>query len=256
MLFFTNLTAIVISAAAVFFPVGFRPHEEADHLLARPRIMVASAVLIVVSIPLVRTLHSASQQALQRREITSVLKRRLESQRESRLSTLDFSASPQAVAVNAVVYTDKFIPQAEEDVVAALLSERLTRPVKLHLQQLRFETEDFLAGTKPKPAAAPTPPPPVAAVVGEAQSQVQSLLGSLLEPAAVASPFVRSLGRQAGGALLVESLGRARAPSDASAWSRIRSSNLTCSACSSCRRSRCPWRRRRSLDEHARAGSC
>ena len=219
MLFFTNLTAILISAAAVFLLVGFRPHEEADHLLVRHRIMVAAAVLIVVSIPLVRTLRAATQQALLRREITSVLKRRLEASGEARLSGVDFKAGPLQVAVVAVVYTSRFIPRSEEDVVASLLSERLGRPVQLDLQQLRLETQDFLAAMQSKPAPAPTPRAPAVAVVGDVQERLQSSLRSLLEPAGVESPVVRSLGRQAEGALLVEVVARAKAPSDASAWS-------------------------------------
>jgi len=219
MLFFTNLTAIVISAAAVFFLVGFRPREEADHLLARHRIMVAAAVLIVVSIPLVRTLRAATQQALLRREITSVLRRRLEASGEVRLSSVDFKAGPQRVAVVAVVYSSRFIPSSEEDVVASLLSERLGRPVQLDLQQLRLETQDFLAAIQSKQAPAPTPRPPAAAVVGDVQERMRSSLRSLLEPAGIESPLVRALGRQPEGALLVEITAHAKAPSDASAWS-------------------------------------
>jgi uncharacterized hydrophobic protein (TIGR00271 family) len=219
MLFFTNLTAIVISAAAVFFAVGFRPHEEANHLLVRHRIMVASVVLVVVSIPLVRTLHSATQQALIRREITSVLKRRLETEGASRVSSLDFSATAQGIVVDAVVYTSRFIPSTEEDIVASLVSERLRRPVTLHLQQLRLETQDFLAAMQPRATVAPTPVPPVAVVVGAAQLRVQSALEALLVPAGIAQPAVQTMGQRADGGLLVEVKGQAMAPSDQSAWS-------------------------------------
>jgi len=218
MLFFTNLTAIVISAAGVFFLVGFRPHEEADHLLVRYRTLIAAAVLVVVSIPLVRTLHSAAQQARLRREITSVLKRRLESEGRSRVSSVDFEAGPRDVSVDAVVHTSRFIPGQEEDLIESLLSERLGRPVTLDLMQLRLETQDFLASAQAKPVPATTPRPPPAAVVGDLQRRLLSSLGPLVGPVGVDAPVVRALGEEAGGGLLVEVEARAAAPSDASAW--------------------------------------
>ena len=71
MLFFTNLTAIVISAAAVFFAAGLRPHAQADHLVVRYRVLIAAGVLLLLSVPLVRTLHTAAQQARLRRVCAS-----------------------------------------------------------------------------------------------------------------------------------------------------------------------------------------
>jgi uncharacterized hydrophobic protein (TIGR00271 family) len=219
MLFFTNLTSIVISAALVFLLIGFRPREEADHLLVRYRILVAAGVLLVVSVPLLRTLHDAAQQAQLKREIASVLDRRLEASGQSRVSSLTIAAAARQVAVDVVAYTSRFIPPQEQQSLEALLAERLNRPVKLNLHQLRVETQDLFAALQARPAPAPTPRALPAAVVGEVQDRMESQLSSLLGPAGIQDLQVRSLGAQEGGTLFIEVAARVSSPTEGGAWS-------------------------------------
>ena len=71
MLFFTNFTAIVISADLVFFMAGFRPRRvrTGNHYptFLRYRVLAAGTTLALISVPLVRTLGRASEQASAKR---------------------------------------------------------------------------------------------------------------------------------------------------------------------------------------------
>jgi uncharacterized hydrophobic protein (TIGR00271 family) len=216
-LFFTNLMAIVISAAAGFFLAGFRPHEEAGHPLARHRALVAAALLLLLSIPLVRTLHAAVQQARLRREIGDVLRQRLSAERQARLASVDFAERQPYIQVDAVVHTSRFITRAEEELIEALLSERLRRPARLDLRQLRVETQDLVDRLQAR-AAPPTPAAPPGQVVGELQGRLESRLAALLTPAGVEQLQVVALGRDAAGGLHLDLTARVTAPADPATW--------------------------------------
>ncbi len=216
-LFFTNLMAIVISAAAGFFVAGFRPHEEAGHPLARHRALVAATLLLLLSIPLVRTLHAAVQQARLRREIGDVLLQRLGAERHARLASIDFAERQPYVQVDAVVHTSRFITRAEEELIEALLSERLRRPARLELQQLRVETQDVVDRLQAR-AAQPTPAPPPDQTVSQLQARLESRLAALLVPAGVKQLRIAGLGLGKGGELHLEVTARVTTPSDPATW--------------------------------------
>src|SRR5512146_1350819 len=138
MLFFTNLVAIVISADLVFFLAGFRPQnrlaQDKSPGLLRARGLIAFAILVVISIPLIRTLAQAAQQARVRKQIQSVLKS-LEKPHDVQLGAWHFDLEPSRVVVDASVITSEPLDKAVVDQAQRVLSATLNRAAELHISQ-------------------------------------------------------------------------------------------------------------------------
>ncbi len=91
MLFFTNFAAIVLSAGLIFLLIGVRPQgaaPERQHFIARHRIAIAILMVLALSVPLMRTLRSAAQQAQLRTDVSDLLKRRLLKSGERQLDSV------------------------------------------------------------------------------------------------------------------------------------------------------------------------
>ena len=126
MLFLTNFAAIVLSAGLVFLLIGVRPQSavaDRQHFIARYRIAIAVLVLLGLSVPLMRTLRSAAQQAQLRTEVSNLLRRRLPKSEDRQLDTVKLQIAKDHVAVAAIVQTSRFIEPQE---VQALQSELTT----------------------------------------------------------------------------------------------------------------------------------
>ncbi len=224
MLFFTNLTAIVLSATVVFLLVGFRPRNEENHWLVRNRVLAIAGILAVVSIPLFRTLLEAAQQARTRHSISDTLRNQLEKDGDARITSLDFRSTARAVTVDAVVQTSSFVDAAGERELRALLAGRLGRPVELQLRQVRFRSDpderhgDYLASSLQNAPPPATQPPLPSSVVGALQHRLEGLLDPIVAPVAVHGVFVRSLGQDEG-TLVVHLEARAPRPVDSQVWS-------------------------------------
>jgi uncharacterized hydrophobic protein (TIGR00271 family) len=223
MLFFTNLTAIVLSATVVFLLVGFRPRNEENHWLVRNRVLAVAGILAVVSIPLFRTLLVAAQQARTRHSISSILRDRLEKAGDTRITSLDFRSTTRAVTVDAVVQTSRFVDAVDERELRALLSGRLGKQVDLRLRQVRLRSDsdearpDFLALAVQKAPPPTTQPPVPSSVVAAIQNRLEGLLDPIVSPVAVHGLSVRSVG-QAEGTLVVGIEAQAPRPVDPQVW--------------------------------------
>ncbi|MGH9580935.1 MAG: TIGR00341 family protein, partial [Terriglobales bacterium] len=234
MLFFTNLTAIIISADLVFLYVGFRPRhqmlERKHNLLVRYRILAATLILAVVSIPLVRTLLSAVRQARVRQAITTTLKGRFEQAGRARIDSVDFRMADSSVFIDAVVRTTHYIEPAEVREIESVLSLNLNRKVQLKLEQVRLEQgeeaevrriRDFLASGVIRPLIQPEPSKTPSKALWEIQNKVQTAITRLVQPLNIASATVSFIGRQADDLIVVELEGTQPAPSDPGAWAVI-----------------------------------
>ena len=117
MLFFTNLTAIIISADLIFLLVGFRPMHLVDvrqhTTLVRGRFFIAGAILIVLSIPLIRTLTHAAQQANLRKQVQAVLAEQVPRASARKLDRISLELRDNEISVQAAVETPKFIEPQE-----------------------------------------------------------------------------------------------------------------------------------------------
>ncbi len=143
MLFFTNMTAIVISADLVFLLAGFRPKQQMapqqHRFMVRNRILIASALLLLLSIPLVHTLSLAAGQARLKREISGFLKAELEQARKSKIAGLDFNSTEDPIPIEVVIRT---INRFDGDVIRRIseqLSAKLNRKIRLDVQQVIVE---------------------------------------------------------------------------------------------------------------------
>ncbi|HSA93567.1 MAG TPA: DUF389 domain-containing protein [Terriglobales bacterium] len=230
LLFFTNLTAIVISADLIFLWVGFRPrHKMLKHehkLLVRYRIVAATVILLLISIPLVRTLFQAASQARTREAITATL-RSLEKPGKSRLSGVEFHVGDDSVAVAAVLHTTEYVELAQVRQVEAALAARLGRHVRLRLEQIRVEEDpagesrrlrDFLASAMVRPTTAPELARTAGTLLSDVQSKVEAALQPLLAPLGLTGGTVQMVGRQADDSIVVEVTASAPQPGDPRAW--------------------------------------
>lgn len=227
MLFFTNLMAIVVSADLIFLLVGFRPAErmteEDRQKLIGKRILVSTLVLLLLSLPLLRTLMRAAQQAKVRDGISDVLRKRLGDR--ARVAALDFRMLEDKVVVEADLRTTRYIDASEVKQMEEVLGARVGRPVQLNLQQVHVEQPgaqprgDYVGGGTVRPVA-PKPPPSPSVVVAEVQSKIDSLLQQLARPM-VESVRVRAVGRQPDDVLLIDVNGRQPQPTNAGAWAVV-----------------------------------
>ena len=105
MLFLTNFAAIVLSAGLVFLTIGVRPQSagaDGQHFIARYRIVIAVLVLLGLSVPLMRTLRNAAQQAKLRTEVSNLLRRRLPKSEDRQLNNVKLQVAKDYVAVAAM----------------------------------------------------------------------------------------------------------------------------------------------------------
>ncbi len=209
MLFFTNLVAIVISADLVFFIAGFRPRHKvaqgSSPKFVRARGVIAVVILAVISIPLVRTLAQAAQQARARRQILTVLKS-LEKPHDVQLGSWHFDLEPGRVVVDASITTGEPL---DKDVIAQtqrMLTESLSRSAELHIRQIRVDDgepakagHDFLSGGN----LAATAPPPKAPeeIVADYQKRIQASLSQLAQPAGFSDVKVDEVGVRSDGSV-------------------------------------------------------
>lgn len=132
-LFLTNMLAIALSVAGMATWYGFGNLNTPKHLIWQTA--VAGVILVVLSIPLVRTLNASVTKTLTVNEVEAVLRQGLKLEGAS-LDKLNVSlAEGQPVGVKAVVFTKAFDKSAHERLLPQL-RERLGRPVELDLDQV------------------------------------------------------------------------------------------------------------------------
>jgi uncharacterized hydrophobic protein (TIGR00271 family) len=234
MLFFTNLTAIIISADIVFLLVGFRPERVVDarehSTLVRGRFVIAGTVLILLSIPLIRTLTQAAQQANFRKEVEAVLAEQMHGTSERKLDRVSLELRDRELSVQAAVETPKFIEPEEIKAWEAAIHTRVGRPVRLELQQLQLARKE--SGEKPRAApnrdylggGAIRPPGPseqhasVASDLQNVQTRIQTSLSDLLGPLNAQAVSVRSVGARPDNSVAIEVDARVPQPITVEEW--------------------------------------
>jgi uncharacterized hydrophobic protein (TIGR00271 family) len=220
MLFFTNLVAIVISADLVFLIAGFRPRQRVARGTpagwVRARGIIALAILIVISIPLIRTLAQAAQQAQARRQIYAVLKT-LERPHAVQLGNWRFDLEKDRVVVDASVTTGEHLDDQVVQQTQRLIASSLGRHAELHLTQIRVDdgrqreaSKDFLSGGN---LAVPAPPPkPPEEVIGEYQQHIETTLSKLAKDLQFSELNVRAVGIDADRSVTVQVSARRETP--------------------------------------------
>lgn len=229
MLFFTNFTAIVLSASLVFLLVGFRPQAErlgeSHRLLIRWRIAIAAGVLVVISIPLMRTLLHAAEQASIRGQVRDALKQTMRSHGDRQLDSVSVEINKGEVAVGASIRTAQYIEPSDIEQLRSAVEKRIGMPVRMQVQQVQLarkaaSTEqvirDFLAAGLVRPATAEKPPSP-AAEIGSLQQRLETSLRSLVEAAGV-TVQVSSVGKATDGTVVVNAMAQAPQLTSTDMW--------------------------------------
>ncbi len=143
MLFFTNLMSIIISADLIFLVAGFRPRQQMvpqkHRLMVRNRILVASIVLILMSIPLIHTLSLAAGHARLQREISRILQNEMEQKKKSRIVEMNFDETQDPVPIEVIIHTINRFDKETIDDVSRSLSARIGKSVRLDIQQIIVE---------------------------------------------------------------------------------------------------------------------
>jgi hypothetical protein len=238
MLFLTNFTAIVISADIVFFLAGFRPHRrlrEGDYsTLLRYRVLAAGATLAVLSVPLVRTLGRASEQAWARKEAMRILAPALDEAGRRALGGVEVRVEHDLVAVQASVRTVRFIQDGDVERLEHALSSRIGRAVKLDLQQIQFarpepvdaapRPRDFVAGGMVRGGAAAATDLHVGTLVSALEDRVQSSVAFLTKGQEEQRVLVKAIATQPAGGLRLELSCERAGPSDAQYWNLLAAS--------------------------------
>lgn len=214
MLFLTNFTAIVLSASLIFLVVGFRPRmeqvEPGHQWLIRSRIAIATLLLLIISIPLMRTLISAAEQVNLRGQVQKSLKQDIQRRGDRQLSSVNVELDGATVYVHAIVQTEQFINASEINELQLAVEKQIGRPVQLQVQQLQLARKtptaeqtmhDFIAAGLVQPAPDDRPPSPAVAIE-TLQQHIESLLRSLVQPAGITLQ-VTSLGKETDGRIVV-----------------------------------------------------
>ena len=163
LLFFTNFVAIVIATCIVFFVYGFRPRmmTEMDVRQLWKRFVFLGVVLMVISIPLVYTLHASITEVKLRSTVSELLRKGFDREGSSHLAGFDYRKRSGRIEVNAVVNAVELL--SEEDVVGveSELAKGIGMKARLNLEQVKVQPGGLRTAVvkAPAPAIAPVRPP-------------------------------------------------------------------------------------------------
>jgi uncharacterized hydrophobic protein (TIGR00271 family) len=131
-LFFTNLMTIAAAAAVLARLYGFAPNLSPHQ--TRLQVVLITAVLIALAVPLGLSLHRIAWEALAGREVSDAVAAEFPTNARVGDFHIDFHAQP--VEVTATVFTSHYRESATHDLPAKLASI-VGRPVDLSLDQIR-----------------------------------------------------------------------------------------------------------------------
>ena len=234
MLFFTNLTAIIISANIVFLLVGFRPErisaKQEQSTLVRWRFLIAGIVLIVLAIPLIRTLTQAAEQANLRKQAKAVLAKQMSPASERKLDRVSLELRGKEISVEAAVETATFIEPQEIQEWQKAIQSRVGKPVQLELQQLQLarkqtgenskigSNKDFLAGGVIKSVPPAEQHPSIANELQDLQERMRTSLTPLMRTLGVQNFKIHSVVAEPDGGVAMEAEGSISQLIPAAGW--------------------------------------
>ena len=179
-LFFTNFVAIIIATCVVFFIYGFRPAVAGEESIAqiKRRVSILAAVLFVISIPLLYTLHQSIVEVRLRGTIESVLSSNLNREGLSHLATFSYlERKDNGLDIDCIVNTVSYMKEDEVAAVEKKLKEGLKRAVKLNLGQIQVQPGG-LKEQKVKAVLTPAiaPPRPPAEVIRSSREETLAIV--------------------------------------------------------------------------------
>lgn len=208
-LFFTNFVAIIISTCGILYFFGFSPAADSglDSSSARKRMIFLAAVLCVISVPLVYTLHRSVSELGRKKTVMTALKSRFDHPGVSRLVT--FSLREQAgkpPEINAVINTIRYLSEKEIDLAEEAVRASFRQPVVLNVEQIRVQPGGLKEEQPIKPLITPLPMKqrlPAEIVTGARRDlaplleQVTDRINSIISPSEVREYTLGLPGREA-----------------------------------------------------------
>lgn len=156
-LFITNLAAIIISAALLFFLASFRISEfkdERPHWSVSMRFTVCLAILILLAVPLASALVSAAETLRLRKRVEAALTEKFKQEEFRARLTSGWSVTrlkDRGLVIDATVRTLTYFTQVELDTLTQDLEQTLGEPVDLQLDQIQVRKGGLDPGKTPKP---------------------------------------------------------------------------------------------------------
>ncbi len=193
LLFVTNLAAIIISAALVFWLMGYRPGGQAEegNRKLKHRLAASCLVLGILSIPLIQALRGAITEVRQRSEIMPILDRVFSTENSS-VRDLAIVGRDGRLRVRATLRTTRYFDGRKIEAAQQSVQDRYGPDARLDIDQIlvahgpRGAEEvahmwNTLKGGVVKPA--PQPPPynyqtAEAELLAHLQKLVDEILGS------------------------------------------------------------------------------
>lgn len=194
-LFFTNFVAIIIATTVVFAVYGFRPRmvTDLDVTQLRKRIAYLAVVFVVISIPLIYTLHASIVEIQTRRVVSKQLRNAFDREKQSRLSTFDYVKKQDTLDVNAVINTIDYLNDTDVSSAEKTISDALGQRVKLNLEQVKVQPGGLKKVVVEAPIAAIAPPrPPTEVIKASRDSAISAIrqssekVGKIIAPSSVA----------------------------------------------------------------------
>lgn len=195
-LFFTNFVAIIFATCAVLFYFGFMP--TVDSYLGgkslRKRILYLSAVILIISIPLIYTLHESIAVLRLQKLVQTTLKQEFDREGISRLSSFSQKKRQDGkLQVDATISTTKYLSEKDIGLAEKQITKNLKQGINFRLEQIKVQPGG-LRDEPIKPTLAPVavqPRQPLE-IVREARRETMALLSdeinkinSMITPAQV-----------------------------------------------------------------------
>lgn len=140
LLFLTNAVTIALTAALTARLYGFGSHLSPRHTWWQILLFVGG--LGILAVPLSTALRQIAFEAVAQRQVRDTM--RAHFPQGSRLSQVDIDFSHQPMRVRAIMLTPDIDPTADA-VLAQTLEKRLSRPVDIHVDQLRISLDSGAA---------------------------------------------------------------------------------------------------------------
>jgi uncharacterized hydrophobic protein (TIGR00271 family) len=140
-LFFTNFVAIIIATCIVFYFYGFKPslYTEADISHLKKRVSMLAVVLLIISIPLIYTLHKSISEITMQKKINDLLRHELDREKKSRLQTFSYLEKDGSLEISAIVNTVDYIRDKDIEDIEKDISASLETTAKLNLDQIKVQ---------------------------------------------------------------------------------------------------------------------
>lgn len=195
-LFFTNFAAIVISTCIVFFVYGFRPGMTTEFTASqlRRRLVLLGFILLVISIPLLYTLHKSIVEVRLRSNVSAVLTKDFNREKSSHLAAFSYTKGQGgSIDVNVIINTVSYMGESEIEKVQKDLKDAIGGNTRLNVEQVLVQAGGLKPPAKIAETGALAPSkPPVPAVEGTVDliRKTKADIENIISPSTVDALYV------------------------------------------------------------------